>query len=814
MVAWDGSRYLHIIGTQDNARMSDTTPPFPVDLLKFQYDTVTGDIIGPTVLLTASYIKEGYDLCVTDTGTFVVAAVVNPVTVDGILTVAEITSITVSGNILYVTAANQFQAGMAVTFSGVQLATFLNGITLTVNSANSSSFTAGYSHADWSAPSASPPVYESGFATWLPGNSLIGFDLDGLDVVQALPYVFQNSPLRGGNVYGSASTIFSNEGIIEVYWERHPDISNFTDLTFQVVEVKGTPILSPPYISWGGAGVLTSFTGRYTDNRLTVLPYGDARVASLVYFSQNSQTGVSIGNIIIGYNDGVLSPPASWRWKTSTGSSLGGSVTQATISYPQSVGPSVSFLLGGVLYTGDLDLASLGITSPVPEQTSLIYPLTWMRGTKSTLDDLSAWAVVGESSIPILSPPYVAATPYYISGFDVPPTAELIPISGTVLRGTPFSFDASGSFDPDGDPILFSWTAYPINPHVVLSTNGPQATINVSRAIGGAALQFSVSVIAVDYTGGNPDHPPIQVTGVSYNHASNTATVLAAPVNLVAGMPVLLFGLQNAIFLNNAIVTVTSTGTSMSPPSAEFSGTVQFSTPQQVRNSDYPLSPETGSAITEPQYAVTQYDGLSIAYNAPPVITMPPAPTVPRNVSYTISPVITGATDPDDATVYTWVQLAGTTMQTMGLNGPTLTFSTSGASVEGEVLEFELTVNDGVNAPVSAEIVVYIPSYDFSTFDTRYISRSNWNGDVQSRNTVTSPPTMWSPPNDSFVLSNFTDVKRASVLNPAYFSNDRYIVISPYSVTVYLEDQPTSPPAGLLRKLLLPQPVSPPAWRP
>ena len=903
VAVYDGSRYIHIVGTQDNRTgyPGDVSlqQEFPVDLIKFTYDTQATlasppdsppqGLFGPTVLATAITVREGYDICpLSGGGSFVAAAVTNPLAVDLISTMVQVTGISISGNMLTVTAGNDFPPGISVTLSGLQLATFLNGVTVTVSTSNGLQFTAHYVHTPYSQVF-SPPMYESGFAAWIPGNSLLGFALDATDTLVSPPAVLANSPLRGGTVFGSTSCVSVGSNV-EVYYESHPDTVTFKDQTFNVIQVNASVNLSPPSITLSAPSTLFSFSGRYTDNRLTVVPFGASRTASLVYFTQDTLSTSIAGNIVIGYTS-IISPP-SWNWHINTGASLGGSVTQAVVSYPLTAGPSVTFLLapkfnnrgewsysdpsdppewqdsfavndqvlyggtgftctspffskswwiptqhyipgdiaavayyfralhaveaddsdnlpppqdsddwlhlgpgvtpppgsvqpwrplnnylignivevpayylyigiGGVsaaspvsdlsnwtpllappsdpshwtptavttaMYTGTLDLASLGIISPDNRNPNL----TWLRGTKSTVDDLSGWAIVGEAATPVLSPPYVEGTPYYVSGFDVPPQAVLTPLTGTILREVPFTFDASGTIDPDPNAtIQYKWEVTPSDPAFVgLVTNGAFATLTIARSIGGAQTQFSVAVIPIDYHTNTPDHVPMNVLEVSYDFPSNTATLVVDTASLAAGEVVLAYDMHAAAFLNNALITVTSLGVSLSPPGFTFTGTVQFATPAQIMGMDFPLTTINGYAVAPPQYAKTTYDQLFVAFNAAPTITMPPSPTVPRNSSYTIIPVITGADDPDDLTTYTWTQTQGTIVQVSGADSPELTVSTNGAAIEGETLGWSLTVDDGVNPPVSA--IIYVTVLSYLTFqDTETLSRSSFQTQIQ-----------------------------------------------------------------------------------
>jgi hypothetical protein len=987
VVAYDsGTGLLHIIGTQDNRGAStSTSQAFPADLIKFTFDTSTNILTGPTVLVTASYVREGYDICTIGSGyTFVATAVTSPLVIDQIETTVQVTGISISSGVLTVETAygsppvgNSFPIGAGIAFSGLQLGTFLNGITVTVTESDYFHFKANYNHPDYSQVS-SPPLYESGFATWLPGNALLGFTIASGDAVFWPPYEFASSPLRSGPVYGSVSICSPSTLEAEIYFESHPKVISFQDQAFTVSMIMGSSIASPS--GWSDPVLLTGFTGRYADNRLTVVPDGTSRTLSFVYYTQQSQVNSYVGNILLGHSGNVSSSPPQWSFATATGSTLKGSVLQAAVSIDQAHNASISYILSSVynqrgvwsyadltikpewqdsyavndtvdywnigysctspmtsrgywvqgnfntndiaavpayyqaqttvtgnaentdpttdptygsppqpywalfsgtpfsstkpwdprvtyasgtvvlvpvyylslgmgikivppqfdpinwallqppslsplfwsvtpmawpLYAGMLDLTSLSIQNPL---TYADLSLTWLRGTKSLLDDKTLWAVIGEANMGASGSPPLSDIPYYVSFFNVPPTASLSPSSGTVLRGTPFLLDASGTYDPDtGDTVAYSWSlVVPSSDasHVTLTPNGNTASLFVDRAIGGAEVSLSVSVVAVDSTGATVNHPPMTVSHISYNTVGSSVTVMVNVASLAINEQVLLYGIGATTFLNNAVVTVTAPLSSTA-----FTGTVQFSTLAQATVAHNVSTADTGYAIATPQFAVTgspPASGLIVEFNPAPIIMMPSIPGVPRNSSVTIMPTITGANDPDDLTTYNWAQIAGTAMQTSGNNGPTLTFQTNGAEVTGEGLEWALTVNDGVNPPVTAFIFTDVIPYDFAVTDTLHLSRAYWPGDIASRNTVPSlsPPIGWDSLTVSGILTNLSNVKRATILldSPPMYNNARYLIISPYSVIDYLDGDPSP----VLRKMYLPSPGSnsPPAAPP
>jgi len=301
------------------------------------------------------------------------------------------------------------------------------------------------------------------------------------------------------------------------------------------------------------------------------------------------------------------------------------------------------------------------------------------------------------------------------------------------------------------------------------------------------------------------------VLGIQYVQGTNTITVQVDSLTTVtAGEEILLYGLHIAPQFNNATVTVTSDGTLLSPPGLQFTGTVTFSIP--TVQGDYGFTADTGFAITKPQYVVIDSitsppAGLVVPFNPTPVITMPVGLVGHRNFTVVVAPVITGDTDADDLTTYTWTEPVGTLLQATGTDTPVLTFETNGALVEGETIEWSLVVNDGVNPPVTAFVAIPIDSYDFSPTDSLSLSRSVWWGNIADRNvTAPSPPMEWGALDISSIYSDLSGVKRVSVLqviSPPTQGQDRLVYISPYSVLVFL--YLNSPPSSVFRKLLPPQ---------
>ena len=864
VIAYDGSRFIHIVGTQNNA-----SNPRLYDLVKFVYDTTTDVLIGPTITLTtATRIRSGYDIVCLSNGNKVIAFVVT------------------------------------------------DPIAPTVN-----------------IPSGTPMAA---------GHSLLVTELDQSDNLVSTQQLF-NSPSRSRDnpssliTFNSVSLVTPNGSDIELYYEQHPRVISFADQLFQLFLIHRVNGLwdeagSPPQFSSKSIG---SFVGRYTDNRLTV--FGDTagnRYLSQTFWNQSDHPEGIIGNVILGFLSAGSPPPAQWLFHITPGTVTGGSIVDSTLTLAKNGELFIAYLLepflteqwqgtwnnttaylrddlvtfpegSGLIYValtankgnrpdqnpaiwgafpkawpmklGQVNLNNLGFTDIPGFYNDLNF--TWLRGSKAPIDNSTGWAVVAEQETLGIA----VNTPFYVSGLNIPPVAALSPSSAVVLRGRPFTFDASASFDGDGDTILIGWNEDDPSSLITLTSapNGLTALLRVPPTVGGDARSFTVAVAEADLFPGSPlsnvqvtlaGSPPVGTLTVTVPNSfsvgqqvgftdvlnaaflngrivtiqSASASQFTALINFVPsnygpvadsgsvalirhapssvtniaisggiatitcnndfaeGDSVLLYQLENATFLNNTPVSVLTSN------SSQFTAAVPFG----VYNRS-----EVGFAIDSPSWALST---VSVPFNAAPQINWvppvfpgagsPPTPTLfaARNSKVVLAPVITGANDPDDSTTYQWLQISGTAVTSLnGFTSPTLIFITNGVSVDsdvalsppiGEILTFSLTVNDGVNPPDTSVIDVEVDAYENSFADHLALSRSVW--------TAGSPPVP-----ATISLRNSTHLwgalDRSALLtnllsvkrNSVLDGSDRILYISQGSVLVF---GGKSPLMIALRRLLVP----------
>jgi hypothetical protein len=186
-----------------------------------------------------------------------------------------------------------------------------------------------------------------------------------------------------------------------------------------------------------------------------------------------------------------------------------------------------------------------------------------------------------------------------------------------------------------------------------------------------------------------------------------------------------------------------------------------------VRGNALHVSPSTATAV------------LTYPLIPAPVIT-PLAPIdAARNSQVAIIPVI--FTSPATSPTYRWVQTGGTPVNVLSVTTFTsLSIETNGAAVTGETLTFSLTVNDGVNAAVTATFEVIVAART-PTGETDVLARMAFGTNIAYRNANG----VWSQPVASTLTTAFTSAKRAPLVQePTSELSGSYILISPQSVLV------------------------------
>jgi Ice-binding-like len=348
-----------------------------------------------------------------------------------------------------------------------------------------------------------------------------------------------------------------------------------------------TGTASPASPTWDATPTaLTTFSARYADNRLTVIPDTSGnRYLSQTYWSQQNHPLGVIGNVILGY----LAFGGTWNFHPTFGTVLGGSVIQSTLSVDLDLNVSLSYLLqpfqaipaepsavAWPFHVASVAIPSLGITEVPGFYNALNF--TWLRGTKSLVDDDSVWAVVGEREVatqvsetwtlpstatPTVLPAHAANYEDNVSVVYTPSNIPLVQVlTENPARGQYYVEDSSGLYVfnvLDGGAtisITYNYVSGVVPVYASLFNVPPIAVLTPTSVI----LWRDTTYYSTDYT---------EVTSFSINN--NVVTVVAAN-DFVAGDQVAIFGFQDPAnaFLNGNTLTVLPTGLSSSSFEASF----------------------------------------------------------------------------------------------------------------------------------------------------------------------------------------------------------------------------------------------------
>ena len=639
--------------------------------------------------------------------------------------------------------------------------------------------TPGYVFVAVSCTNPSTPAYPN-------THCLLGLVVDPTDAVTSVT-LLDSSPYRSGNTFGSVSLVSPDGVNIEVYYESHPKTLAFKDQTFTI------NLLNRTGSTWGASTPLTTFSGRYTDNRLTVLPVGATRTVLQSYFTQLTHANSLVGSLAAGYFDGT-----SWGWHVTPGETLGGSVLQPTLSISTTGAATVCYLLETVY--NNRGAWSQRNTYAIGDRVQITY------GSNSYNNFIALNATVYRGIWAKKS--YAANDVVQVDGVYYRCLNSVSSINSPVSDTTNWTLLLS----PDLDTM--NWTpsplAWPL--HVgtldleglgVTDVPGFYNKINFTWLRGAKSTLDSTTGWAVvgEQMWSDTDTRPVYVS--DFDVPPNVALT-------PAGIPILYRGREYQLSVvsgdeDSDVVTYTWSSNYNGPyvhltPNST-GATLMVDRPMGGSPLDFSIS-VFGTAYngSTPLVSTTQSCPIHLEANAAPVVTMPDVPVIGRNSTYTITPTITGAIDPDDLTTYLWSQLpvtGGTTLPTSqiksGWHSSSLTFSTFGVNMDGEALQFQLVVDDGVNPAVTAVVSAPVAAFNYIRTDNNTLVQSLWGGTIAQRNS--NQP--WGSLTPMSIVTDFTNVVRSSTSG----GFDRYLAISSSSVVLM---GGVYPDVTLIRRLLTP----------
>ena len=269
----------------------------------------------------------------------------------------------------------------------------------------------------------------------------------------------------------------------------------------------------------------------------------------------------------------------------------------------------------------------------------------------------------------------------------------------TVSTGSSVQLDGSGSSDPDGDPLTYTWTQTGGTPVTLSSSTAQKPTFTAPSNAG--TLTFRL-VVRDGQVNSSPSNVTITVTG-----SSNQAPVAnaGAAQTVSTGSSVQLDG-SGSSDPNGDPLTYTWTQTGGTPVTLS-SSTAQkptFTAPSNAGTLTFRLVVRDGQVNSSPSNVTITVTGSS---NQPPVANAGAAQTVSTGSSVQLDG--SGSSDPNgDPLTYTWTQTGGTpvTLSSSTAQKPTFT-----APSNAGTLTFRLVVRDGqVNSsPSNVTITVQAP---------------------------------------------------------------------------------------------------------
>jgi subtilase family serine protease len=254
------------------------------------------------------------------------------------------------------------------------------------------------------------------------------------------------------------------------------------------------------------------------------------------------------------------------------------------------------------------------------------------------------------------------------------------------------NLDATGTLDPDGDPITYRWRQTNVPPVTLLNANTPVATFTTSRT-----TSFSFTLETTDGRGGHA--------------ASNTVVQIVLNFSPTASA-----GPSRVLTVTDGrAVTVTLDGRGSSDPDAtplEYTW-AQVLGPVVILLNPHGTQPSFTTAVAGSyRFRLQVNDGrggvdtdevtITLLANGSPTARTGPAQSVAAILARTVVVALdgTGSTDPDsDPLTYAWTQSSGPAVQLFAPLTPQASFS---AGVHG-TYRFVLTVSDSRGGVSTAE---------------------------------------------------------------------------------------------------------------
>ena len=549
------------------------------------------------------------------------------------------------------------------------------------------------------------------------------------NVTNTLTYSLAGTPLTGASINTSNGTFSwtpseSQDGVHDVT-VRATDgsgISGTEELTITVLEVNQAPTADAGTYDPHGEGITVTLDGSGSSDPDLVVGVPNTLSYSWVQVGTGQTVTLSDANTASPtFTSPTVFENLTLEFKLTVTDDNNGSATDtATVQITDDINelPDANAGLGGTFDEGGttVTLDGSGSSDDNPGDT-LAYEWSQTAGTPSVTLSGNTTATASFTTPVVLSNQDLTFTlkvtdsrggsdtdDVVITVRDSTSDAPIANIAGGSSRdaneNTPVTLDGSGSSDPNGSTLTYTWSQTAGTPVVSLSISNDTASFTTPVVKEDTPLTFTLVV-----SNGNEENSASVIITVVDNESDDPVAVATGLLEADEGTIVTLNG-SGSSDPNGDTLTYSWEYLTGTPPltlSGATTSTPDFVAPQVGQ----PTSLEFGLTVRDVDGNESDRATVTVlvrnSANEPPVAVATGPPTTDEGATVTLDG--SGSSDPDgDTLAYSWEYLTGTPPLTLsGADTATLEFVAPHVK-DATTLEFRLTVTDTHGAPSTADV--------------------------------------------------------------------------------------------------------------